>query len=89
MAGFWGLPAPEQLPGVQQPRSVGAFRHTITNHHYRFTVCAGSAARAPRPLPMGKALADEVTDAAQGLRDVELMDDEEPAEADLPQTPAN
>jgi A/G-specific adenine glycosylase len=50
MAGFWELPAPEQLPELQTPRTVGSFRHTITNHHYRFTVCAGGAIRAPRPL---------------------------------------
>jgi len=50
MPGFWELPAPEQLPALQAPRSVGFFRHTITNHHYRFTVCTGRAARAPRPL---------------------------------------
>jgi len=50
MAGFWELPAPEQLPELQAPREVGTFRHTITNHHYRFTVRAGEAIRAPRPL---------------------------------------
>jgi A/G-specific adenine glycosylase len=50
MAGFWELPAPEQLPELQAPREVGTFRHTITNHHYRFTVRAGRTIRAPRPL---------------------------------------
>ena len=50
MAGFWELPAPEQLPELQAPRKLGSFRHTITNHHYRFTVWAGGVMRAPRPL---------------------------------------
>ena len=50
MAGFWELPAPEQLPELQAPRDVGSFRHTITNHHYRFTVYAATVIRAPRPL---------------------------------------
>ncbi len=50
MAGFWELPGLEQLPELQPTRLVGSFRHTITNHHYRFTVCAGGAIRAPRPL---------------------------------------
>jgi A/G-specific adenine glycosylase len=50
MAGFWELPAPEQLPELQAPRSVGSFRHTITNHHYRFTVYVAGLIRAPRPL---------------------------------------
>ena len=50
MAGFWELPSPEQLPTLQAQRDVGFFRHTITNHHYRFTVRAGGAVRAPQPL---------------------------------------
>ena len=50
MAGFWELPAPEQLPELQAPRNVGSFRHTITNDHYRFTVYAASVVRARRPL---------------------------------------
>jgi A/G-specific adenine glycosylase len=50
MAGFWELPAPEQLPKLPAPRDVGTFRHTITNHHYRFTVRACGVTRARRPL---------------------------------------
>jgi A/G-specific adenine glycosylase len=38
MAGFWDLPSPEDLPRARQGRTLGAFRHTITNHHYTFTV---------------------------------------------------
>lgn len=38
MAGFWELPSPEQLPGARIGKSIGEFRHTITHHHYTFTV---------------------------------------------------
>ena len=38
MAGFWDLPAPADLPGAHIGPQLGAFRHTITHHHYRFTV---------------------------------------------------
>jgi A/G-specific adenine glycosylase len=50
LAGFWELPSPEQLPDLQTPRQLGSFRHTITHHHYRFTVLAGLPVRARRPL---------------------------------------
>jgi A/G-specific adenine glycosylase len=50
LAGFWELPAPEQLPELEVSHEVGSFRHTITNHYYRFTVCTGRVVRAPRPL---------------------------------------
>ncbi|MGB9456025.1 MAG: A/G-specific adenine glycosylase [Bryobacteraceae bacterium] len=50
MPGFWDLPAPEHLPGVRAAAAVGQFRHTITHHHYTFTV---KAARAPQRLPDG------------------------------------
>jgi A/G-specific adenine glycosylase len=48
MAGFWELPSPEQLPGARIGKSIGEFRHTITHHHYTFTVRAavGRAAGA-------------------------------------------
>jgi A/G-specific adenine glycosylase len=46
MAGFWDLPAPQDLPGSQTGASFGEFRHTITHHHYTFTVLA---ATPPRP----------------------------------------
>jgi A/G-specific adenine glycosylase len=38
MAGFWDLPSPEHLPFARVGRTLGAFRHTITHHHYTFTV---------------------------------------------------
>ena len=38
MAGFWELPAPEELPAARAGKSLGEFRHTITHHHYTFTV---------------------------------------------------
>jgi A/G-specific adenine glycosylase len=53
LAAFWELPSPEQLPELLTLPIAGEFRHTITNHHYRVTVYAGSLAseaRAPRPL---------------------------------------
>ncbi len=50
LAGFWELPSPEQLPDLQRPRTIGTFRHTITHHHYRITVRAGTVSRAKRPL---------------------------------------
>jgi A/G-specific adenine glycosylase len=50
MAGFWDLPAPEHLPGARAGADTGKFRHTITHHHYTFTV---KAARAPKRLPAG------------------------------------
>ena len=50
MAGFWELPSPEQLPGLRPARAIGAFRHTITHHHYTVTVWTGGAGRTPRAL---------------------------------------
>jgi A/G-specific adenine glycosylase len=50
MAGFWELPAPEQLPGVRCAAVLGSFRHTITHHHYRFTVVAATVARVPEGM---------------------------------------
>ena len=47
MAGFWDLPTPRDLPGASVKRRLGEFRHTITHHHYRFTVAA-AAARVPK-----------------------------------------
>jgi A/G-specific adenine glycosylase len=42
MAGFWELPAPEELPGSRAGKTWGEFRHTITHHHYTFTVQSAS-----------------------------------------------
>jgi A/G-specific adenine glycosylase len=38
MAGFWGLPTPEDLPGARRGALLGSFRHSITHHRYVFTV---------------------------------------------------
>lgn len=50
MAGFWELPAPEQLPGLQLAHTLGSFRHTIANHRYLFTVFSGKISRSPRGM---------------------------------------
>jgi A/G-specific adenine glycosylase len=42
MAGFWELPAPEELPGARAGKTWGEFRHTITHHRYTFTVRSAS-----------------------------------------------
>jgi A/G-specific adenine glycosylase len=42
MAGFWELPAPGELPEAHIGESLGEFRHTITHHHYTFTVHAAT-----------------------------------------------
>jgi A/G-specific adenine glycosylase len=47
MAGFWDLPTPTDLPSAHLQRQLGEIRHTITHHHYRFTVAA-AAARIPK-----------------------------------------
>ncbi len=50
LAGFWELPSLDQLPGWNAVPSIGAFRHTITHHHYRVTVHAGgNAPHLPKP----------------------------------------
>jgi len=46
MAGFWDLPSPEDLPAARAGCRLGEIRHTITHHHYTFTVIAASG-RAP------------------------------------------
>jgi A/G-specific adenine glycosylase len=49
MAGFWELPTPSDLPNARLQQRLGEFRHTITHHHYRFTVAvAVAAARVPK-----------------------------------------
>ena len=50
MAGFWDLPAPEDLPGARLGASLGVIRHTITHHHYTLTVRCAAAARPSSPL---------------------------------------
>ena len=39
LAGFWELPEPEHLPMASLSKCIGEFRHSITNHIYRFAVC--------------------------------------------------
>jgi len=46
MAGFWELPSPEHLPDSRNEAILGEFRHTITHHHYRFTVRAAKGGRS-------------------------------------------
>ena len=48
MAGFWELPALEDLPETQPGKTIGAFRHTITHHHYTITVSTGALPAAPQ-----------------------------------------
>ena len=46
MAGFWDLPAPEDLPAARLGARIGEIRHTITHHHYTLEVRSATA-----PLP--------------------------------------
>jgi A/G-specific adenine glycosylase len=46
MAGFWDLPAPEDLPAAKLGDRIGEIRHTITHHHYILEVRNAAA-----PLP--------------------------------------
>lgn len=48
MAGFWELPAPEDMPGWRPDKTLGSFRHTITHHDYTITVLRGTIPSAPR-----------------------------------------
>ena len=50
MAGFWDLPAPEDLPGARLGAHLGEIRHTITHRHYTLTVRSAAAARPSSPL---------------------------------------
>jgi A/G-specific adenine glycosylase len=43
MPGFWELPEAEHLPGANTVERLGAFRHSITVHNYRFTVYRAEA----------------------------------------------
>jgi len=45
MPGFWDLPSPADLPAARSLRTLGTFRHTITHHHYTFTVKEARAGR--------------------------------------------
>jgi A/G-specific adenine glycosylase len=43
MAGFWDLPAPEDLPAARLGARIGEIRHTITHHHYTLEVRSATA----------------------------------------------
>jgi A/G-specific adenine glycosylase len=47
MAGFWELPAPEDLSGWDAGTTLGSFRHKITHHHYTITVLTGNLLATP------------------------------------------
>lgn len=47
LAGFWELPAPEQIPGLRDARPLGSFRHTITNNRYTCSVISATTDEAP------------------------------------------
>jgi len=47
-SGFWELPEKERLPACKAGAEVGTFRHSITNHNYRFAVRLGTAGVIPR-----------------------------------------
>ncbi|MBL8176581.1 MAG: A/G-specific adenine glycosylase [Bryobacterales bacterium] len=48
LRGFWELPEPEHLPEAQIVTRVGEFRHSITNHVYRFEVAEARIFRKPK-----------------------------------------
>ena len=71
MAGFWELPAPEDLPSWQALDTVGSFRHTITQHHYTVTVLSGTVLRIPPGFRWRRASLDRIpltTVARKALR---------------------
>jgi A/G-specific adenine glycosylase len=45
MAGFWELPAPQDLPAAQLGARIGEIRHTITHHHYTLEVRSATSAQ--------------------------------------------
>jgi A/G-specific adenine glycosylase len=47
LAGFWELPEPHLLPSMQMGKSVGEFRHSITNHNYLFQVNVAELTEQP------------------------------------------
>jgi A/G-specific adenine glycosylase len=73
MAGFWGLPAPEDLPGARVGACLGEFRHSITWRRYTLCVHAaktGARGQAGYPL-LRRVGAGDLTLAslARGTRD--------------------
>jgi A/G-specific adenine glycosylase len=49
-AGFWELPEPAHLPNAVHNRTLGEFRHSITNHNFRFFVVEAQIKKAPEGL---------------------------------------
>jgi A/G-specific adenine glycosylase len=47
LKGFYELPEPEHLPTAKPGAPVGEFRHSITNHQYRFTVHRATVKQVP------------------------------------------
>jgi hypothetical protein len=43
MPRFWELPELSQLPDVEAGEVLGEFRHSITFHNYRFSICEAEA----------------------------------------------
>ena len=48
MRGFWDLPGTEDLPHADLGDVLGEFRHTITHHHYTFTVRSATVRKPAR-----------------------------------------
>lgn len=48
LAGFWELPAAEDLPGAIRGEQTGAFKHSITRHDYSVNVWRVAVAKAPK-----------------------------------------
>ena len=48
LAGFWELPEAADVVAAEPLACVGEFRHTITNHRYRYSVYRAAVRRAPR-----------------------------------------
>jgi A/G-specific adenine glycosylase len=59
MAGFWDLPAPEELPAARIGRNLGEFRHSITHHRFTFTVNAATVNAAAMKAPAARAAGPE------------------------------
>ncbi len=47
LAGFWELPALEEVPAAKPLKRMGSFRHSITRHDYTVEVWLGRLNRAP------------------------------------------
>jgi len=47
LAGFWELPEADEIGREKLGEELGSFRHSITNHNYRFRVFRAAVNRAP------------------------------------------